>query len=383
MPFNQNQETGQQPSLALRALIAAPMLAIAYYAHLLISAALSQPAAVKEILSAVSTGTLPGTVTTLAPSYYSPLPALDEIFRPYIAIFSPSLLSISHKQRTHLLSFLTDLAPLYCIYLFEASRRANSLTFARFLLPFGLLFQLFGIGTIAPVYYFLHYIQSPISKFSAGDQRMQTISYTKTALPALALAYLIPTALMFYSPSDSSRLSWNAIWQLFPALVSLTHYILTFFVTDTTKSEWLKNPPTADMKYIRTAIISLILLSAGVFNYTRFTSPYSLSSLFLPPTFSLSALSETIKSVDFISGVGYIFLEDHLACFSSSFAWLGLLFWDLKSEEMVDTSWFKIVNYAAVGCYLVGPGAVVGAAWLAREEVLATKAKGAVVRGAQ
>jgi hypothetical protein len=57
-----------------------------------------------------------------------------------------------------------------------------------------------------------------------------------------------------------------------------------------------------------------------------------------------------------------------------------LLFNDLKAAEMVSETWSRLVAYAAVGTFLAGPGAVVGGAWLWREEILASKrAAGAVV----
>jgi hypothetical protein len=65
----------------------------------------------------------------------------------------------------------------------------------------------------------------------------------------------------------------------------------------------------------------------------------------------------------------------------ASYAWLALLFKDLKAAEMVSTTWPRLGVYAAVGTVLAGPGAVVGGAWLWREEILASKKMaGAVVR---
>jgi hypothetical protein len=40
---------------------------------------------------------------------------------------------------------------------------------------------------------------------------------------------------------------------------------------------------------------------------------------------------------------------------------------------MVSETWSRLVAYAAVGTFLAGPGAVVGGAWLWREEILASK----------
>jgi hypothetical protein len=45
----------------------------------------------------------------------------------------------------------------------DRRRRTNSMTFARFPMVFSIAFQVFGIGSTGPLYYFLHYIQSPLS----------------------------------------------------------------------------------------------------------------------------------------------------------------------------------------------------------------------------
>jgi hypothetical protein len=382
MPFNRNKGIGRDESRILRALFALPLLVFGYYCYYFMGTIASQPKLVSQITAALTSGTLPSTTTTLSQSYYSPLPILDETFRPLVALFSPSILNIDTAQRHQLLSFLIDIGPIYMIWTLESNRRANALAFARFPLLFGLAFQLFGIGSIAPLYYFLHYVQSPISKFNSADQRLHTMSYAKTALPALIIAFLIPTFAMFFAPSDPARLTWNAIWQPFPLLVTITHYLLAnFMVTDTTQADRLRNPPTADLKHIRFAMTVLILVAAGTFNYVRFTSPFSLSALFMPPTFSPSELWSSLGGLDMVSGMNLLLKTDHLSCFISSFLWLALLFGDLKKEEMMRSGWLKIALYAIVGTFVAGPGAVVGAGWWVREEILASKsAKGAVRR---
>jgi hypothetical protein len=78
-------------------------------------------------------------------------------------------------------------------------------------LVFAVAFQLFGIGCIGSVYYFLHYIQSPLSQFIASDMRLINVAYARTALAAIAIAYMAPTIAMYFAPFASTRLSINAI----------------------------------------------------------------------------------------------------------------------------------------------------------------------------
>jgi hypothetical protein len=389
MPFNRNYGVGHEESRLYRAVIALPILWVGYLCHVAMGSVISQDGVMSQISSALANGKLDfgsAKTYTLLPTYYGGLTWLDNIWRIPIIAFSPSILNVDPIQRLQMISFLVDLAPLYLIWVLESHRRTNALTFAQFPVLFGIAFQLFGIGSIGPLYYFLHYIQSPISQFLAADMRLINVGYARTALAAITIAYLAPTIAMYFGSSASTRLSINAIWQMFPILVTLTHWALTrFLVTDPTRSARLRNP-TADLLSVRIAAITFIIVAALAFNWIRFTSPVPLSTV-LSPTFSfLSASYRSIMNrsvdLDLVSGMALLLKMDYLSCFIASYAWLALLFNDLKAAEMVTETWARLAAYAIVGTFCVGPGAVVGGAWLWREEILASKrAAGAVVKG--
>jgi hypothetical protein len=389
MPFNRNYGVGHEESRLYRAMIALPILGMGYLCHIAMGSVISQDGVLSQISSALANGNLDfgsGKTHTLLPTYYGGLTWLDNIWRFPIIAFSPSILNIDPIQRLQMISFLVDLAPLYLIWVLESHRRTNAMTFARFPVLFGIAFQLFGIGSIGPLYYFLHYIQSPLSQFLAADMRLINVGYARTALIAIAIAYLAPTIAMYFGPSASIRLSINAIWQMFPILVTLTHWAITrFLVNDPTHSARLRDP-TADLLSVRIAVITFIFVSALTFNWIRLASPVPLSTL-LSPTFSfLSASYGSIMNrpldLDLVSGMTMLLKVDYLSCFIASYAWLALLFNDLKAAQMLTETWARLAAYAIVGTLFAGPGAVVGGAWLWREEILASKrAAGAVVRG--
>ena len=388
MPFNRNYGVGHEENQLHRALLVLPILIMGYLCHLAFNTLISQDGVMSQLGSALANGKLDfGAERTqkLLTSYYGGLTWLDKIWRVPIIVFSPSILNIDPVQRLQMISFLIDLAPLYLIWILEGHRRTNSMTFARFPVVFGIAFQLFGIGCIGPIYYFLHYIQSPLSQFIAADMRLVNVGYARTALAAVAIAYVAPTIAMYFAPSASTRLSINAIWQMFPILVTSAHWLLAkFLVDDPTPSARLRNP-TADLPSIRVAAITLIIVSMLVFNWIRFTSSVPLSTIFYPTSPFLSALYRSIVSrsldLDLVSGMAMLLKIDYLSCFIASYAWLALLFKDLKTAEMVDETWSRLVAYAVVATFLAGPGAVVGSAWLWREEILASKrAAGAVVK---
>jgi hypothetical protein len=388
MPFNRNYGVGHEENHLYRAMTALPILGMGYLCHVAMSSVASQDGVMSQFGSALANGKLDfgsAKTYTLLPNYYGGLTWLDNIWRIPIIAFSPSILNIDPIQRLQMISFLVDLAPLYLIWVLESHRRTNIMTFARFPVLFGIAFQLFGIGCIGPLYYFLHYAQSPISQFLAADMRLINVGYARTALMTISIAYLAPTIAMYFGPSASTRLSINALWQMFPIWVTLTHWVFTkFLVNDPTRSARLHNP-TADLLSVRIAVITFIVISTLAFNWIRFTSPVPLSTV-LSPTFSFlcasySSIMNRSSDLDFVSGMAMLLKVDYLSCFIASYAWLALLFYDLKAAEMITETWARLAAYAIVGTFVAGPGAVVGGAWLWREEILASKkAAGAVVR---
>jgi hypothetical protein len=72
----------------------------------------------------------------------------------------------------------------------------------------------------------------------------------------------------------------------------------------------------------------------------RSTSPVPLSTILYPTSSFLSALYRSIVSrslnLDTVSDRAKLLKIDCLSCFVASYAWLTLLFKDLKAAEMVD-----------------------------------------------
>lgn len=300
MAFNQRYGVGREGNLLKRAVFALPLLIIGYLCHTRV-----------------------------------------------LVDFAPPITETTQSQS---LSLLTTMAPILLIGLFESHRRANALTTMRFPLLFGIAAQSLGVGSITPLYFFLHYIQSPVSGFAAFDQRLLNVAAASTALPALVLASGLPVLTLYFAPD----LSVSGLWQLFPASLSLLHYLLRkFAVRDTTNHDRIYGPFT-DLPHIRFAVRVLAATSALAFNLARWR--------------------EFSQSTIFVHDGKYAFT---LACFF----WLGLLFKDLKEAEIVSTAWSSLVSFFLLCTFVCGPGAAMALGWLWREEMLASKrAAGAVVR---
>jgi hypothetical protein len=382
MPFNKRRGRGQEDKKLPRALLAGPILLIAIICAVGMFSMMLGPL-LPILENVIATREIPGSRTKLGKEYFGPLHFLNEMFQPMIISFCPSILGLDALAQMHGYTFFADLAPLYLIMILEANRRANVLGFPYLCVIWGIAMQIFGGGVIAPLYFFLHYVYSPVSVFAASDQRLITMGHAKTALLALVLGYCVPTIGMFFAPSEDEKISWNAIWQLFPILVSFSHSILAQnLVTDDTKQARLAKPPTADLWHVKASLYSVTLISALVFNYVRFASPSTMKEILLP-TWWLSS-DASLKHITFTSGILTVYQIDYICLFGSALAWLLLLHRDLKVEEVVQYGSIVFIGWVTAGLVLIGPGATLALAWLVREKAIATTpAKGSVVRAKQ
>lgn len=374
MAFNQNYGPGQRSQFRTRVLLALPLLLLAYVANRIFGGIIQHPAVGKTFAQVLASGQL---------QYHGhswDLPTMTPPFNILVTFFSPSLLDVDPLQRLQAIAFLTDLAPLWLIWILESHRPANVMTFAWLPVLFGVAFQLKGIGVVGPLWFFLHSVQSPLSNYPALDWRMVNVAAAKTALVAVLVTLVVPSFAMYFLPDLGQRLQVNVVWQAFPVLTVVLHHLLRkMTVSDTTKYDRIRNVH-ADMPYIRFAIYALSAISAVTFNWVRFTSTASMAALVFPKWNVVNALLRGQSvDLDFLAATAAFLQVDEVVVFAAAFIWLALLAHDLKKAEMTSTAWWKIVVCAVVGTMLFGPGAVVAFAWFWRENLLATKkAKGSV-----
>ena len=374
MPFNQNYGPGTHRHFKRRAVIALPFVVTALLTHWIFSNILAQPAFKNKVAQSITSGQVEFNGETWK------LPTQLQPFDLLATVFSPSVLAVDPMQRIQATSFLVDLGPLWLIFLLESARRANAFKPITLLILFGIAFQLFGIGVVGPIWFFLHYLQSPLADYAAKDWRLVNFSAARTAGLAVFSAFTIPTLAMYFLPEPAQRLKVNAIWQAFPILSIALYYLLRkTVVTDTTRHDRIYNV-RADMPYMRLAVWILAAVSAMVFNWARLFSRTSLAEIFIPDwTLVRSTICSANGNLDLISGMRLFLQVDEIVCFAAAYLWLAYLIHDLKEAEMTAVSWWKVAASAAAGTYLIGPGAVVVLGWWWRENILATKnAKGSV-----
>jgi hypothetical protein len=229
------------------------------------------------------------------------------------------------------------------------------------------LYQVKGIGFLAPIYYFLHYVQSPLENYAAADNRLTQIGAVKTIIPTVMLTYVIPGIAMFTVPGLTNRQWINGlIWQPFPIYASVLQRVLGRLVKDTTHEDRITNPE-ADMPYLRRAYGFAAATAACAYLYVRFASPVSLKEVFF------HNLSDPLAPVTLMTGAAKALRYDHICAFGAGAVWTMLSFYDLKRAKKLQAGWGKIVGVFAGTTLAFGPGAAMATMWAWREETLAKR----------
>jgi hypothetical protein len=244
--------------------------------------------------------------------------------------------------------------------------------------------QFVGIGLIGPIYTFIHYVLSPLDKYAASDQRLTNVRATKAALPAVALGLLVPVYLSNGIPpiplslnpeplSPDQRLrqfQWQQtmlgiFFQPYPILVSVFLFFISRIWNDTTEEDKYKNTGR-DLPVIEWSVGLASIFSAALWIWSTSLSPTRMQQVFIPKGLLKDIDSMWIFAAEFLKW-------DEVFGLGSYLLWLAYLFWDLKVAGMLKEGWLKVVGLGLLCLYCFGPGATIGAGWLFREHILATR----------
>lgn len=374
MAFNQGYGPGTTIKIWRRIFIALPLLLMAYATQTMSSAILSRFALQTQPQVSLTSG-LSGPNNTywdFPIKQYSPM---------LVTAFSLDLLNVDQLKRHQEIPLIVDFAPLWLIWILESHRRANTLKLFTIPALFGIAFQLLGIGVVGPVWFFLHYVQSPLADHAALDWRMVNVAAAKTALIAVILGLLAPTFVMYLLPDPDQRLVVNILCQSFPLITIALHLLLrNLAVKDTTTYDRIYNVE-ADLLPIRQSVVVLAAAASVVSIASRLVSDTPLSQNFVQRGINAAQLlSSQNVGVD-RGSITVLFLQlNEFSCFTAAFLWLIYLISDLKAAGMTATPWSTLALCWTLGTLTVGPGATVVLTWLWRENLLARKkAKGAAV----
>ena len=223
-----------------------------------------------------------------------------------------------------------------------------------------------GVGVIIPLYYFIHYVTSPVANFNAADKRLTDIAYTMSVLPVMLVGFYMPYFLAYLAPSLDLRHTGIWLWHMFPIWVSLAQWILARTVMPNSMQYDRIHRVTRDLWAIRVTIGTLAVLSGITYLYSVLSGPFTLRMLFLP----------TGDELDTFQGAVQDFLKwDQIFFAASSILWIAYMFADLNDAGMVAQNWLIILGILSTVSLAFGTGATTALGWLWREEILVSRVK--------
>ncbi|KAG9665324.1 FAD/NAD(P)-binding domain-containing protein, partial [Aureobasidium melanogenum] len=262
-------------------------------------------------------------------------------------------------------SFLAYFGVVLAIWSLEAVRRCNALMPVQLSAVFSFFALRKGLGMIAPLYYFIHWVLTPIDSFKSTDMRLTQMHYTRAILPSLLMVYYLPLAQSYLLPENNQPRTWLQLWHLFPITHSLAQFVMSKVCKDTADHDKI-HAPKRDVSTIRYTIGIPALISVIIWLGTVFTVPAPLSQIFLPQHIPSSFTDMHTSTTD-------VMQWNYLFAVSSTYLWLLYFAWDAKAAGMITQSWITLLAAAAVVTIVLGPGGAIGAGFLYREYIITEK----------
>ncbi|KAL3487310.1 hypothetical protein BJX62DRAFT_213763 [Aspergillus germanicus] len=376
-----------------RALWAAPFLPLAIWPWLEdeASAAHVIPYLLQMAKDGVWTSTN-GEITMSMSEPHLHIPVLDNAMGPLLAVFTPSMTGVDPVSRLQMISFLTDVGPLFVVGMLEKFRRRHHWSAILYPLLFAIACQFVGIGKVAGVYYLVEYFWSPTVTLPTVHSASMPRAAVNSLLGATLLVYYPLVAGSYFAPTTQGRVVFNAVWQFFPILVLLGQGVIFlalqakgksneetsgFKSASTSKSHKTVKPQAGtrpEMPSIRLTMATLSIISTLAFLYVRVTRPsdMSMAEIFFPV--------DSGTPVDsFDTAVRRMLQWDQVCWVVPGYYWLLLSFRDL-SLLGVDVPWGRLVLGLILGTVSLGAGATFGLVWLWREILLTQCFEGGVKR---
>lgn len=307
---------------------------------------------------------------------YTGLRPLDAILQTMVTFFLPVLASSRPEHVLQTLYFLATMAPLIAIFTVEGFRSRNKWTLLATPSVWAVLYQLRGIGLIAPLYMAVStYVSSGIVYFSPSTRNLSA-STARAILPALVLGYVVPTMLMFFPLADAlhTRQLFIALWQPAPVYVTILTRVFSRVCKSVGSGSVAKTDTAAvdrkanrDIPHLQTlyavagciaACFHLVLLLSGVASGTDF-----ITKAFIP--FDSFAQVSTLTD-----GVVVFFQNDFLIVAVATLLWCLASMWDLHRLGISNISGLVALPILLLSALAFGPGATVAAVWYWREQVL-------------
>lgn len=211
---------------------------------------------------------------------------------------------------------------------------------------------------MAPVFYFLSITFGPTaSELAATPRSRRTIWHAHQALlvPIVLLLHTSVVLGMFLAPTFDARHYWTWAWQLVPLWIGLGNLVASQAV------RLSGFQPHRGLLSLKAMLVALGLVSFGVWGYTLFFSPVSMSTLCFPEAGPQSGLVlHTRKALQ----------ADAAGLWVASFIWLGYSLLDLYVAGLAVNASLSLVAVLPVVAACIGPGAAFLLGWYVKERVL-------------
>ncbi|KAF4540041.1 FAD binding domain containing protein [Lasiodiplodia theobromae] len=304
---------------------------------------------------------------------YTGIPAIDSTLSILVWAFSKGVAGDDPNQKVQCLYFMIMLLPIALIWTVEAYRNGNHRSLVSMPVLFG-IYQLFGIGKIAPLYYLVSIYTSGNILYTRTTGRAIHSSVAKALLPALAIGYVLPTILMFL-PHESAVTHQNyvALWQPFPIYIAGLTFAISAIIR---KAQGANSQPIEREMFALADVAPLRAAYGAVFWTTAIAHIATLVYLFSnTATMSISEvffkLSGTVDESVFL-----FFKHDFLICFAAVFVWCLYSAYELRRTGYVKTEQAVRAALATLAAQVVvGPGAAYVGFWSWREGAILSHVK--------
>lgn len=179
-------------------------------------------------------------------------------------------------------------------------------------------------------------------------------------LPLFLSLHTFEVLRAYTAPEPETRQYWVWAWQMSPLWIGIANSLLGGLTAavPALKSSTLASP--------RPLLAVMCAISSSTWAYTLYSSPYSLSDMFIPdPAVYLDFIGHTRKALQC----------DEVYSFGSSFLWLIYMFFDLYAAGLVGLESLVVSSLLPLVSAVTGPGTAFVMGWCWREQALSSHHK--------
>lgn len=349
-----------EPSNAIRLLVGAALCGIFYVAQKVL---VVHPD-VSPTFGTYLEGELRKDFTGIAP--------LDEILSILCWAFSESISGPDPNAILQCVYLLTNMVPVIYIWTVEAYRNGNHLTLLSLPSLFAPVYQLLGVGKVAPLYYLLSlYSNHRGGIYTRPTGRPIPSTVARTLLAALCIGYVLPTVLMFLPYGDNAiQQAAIALWVPSPLYVSLLTLVFSTVwqrIAPVKSLDWEnfenKDLPSLQTGYAFSFCVAAVAHACAL-AYGAASPVISLYQAFFDvPSFAAADLKINMEA----------FMKYDLLLLGAAVGlWCLYSAYELRRLGYVSTRAAACAGAAVLaGQVVVGPGATYAGLWAWREGVIA------------